>query len=166
MPFRMTYLQFQAIWNGSNSVQEVCDQTNQTKDAAASLACKLRKRGMQIKHMPYQKIRSIRDRFFTKVQKATSCWIWTGHKLKKGYGLISRGRRGESPIQAHRLSYELHIGEIPDGMCVLHKCDNPSCVNPEHLFLGTEKDNTLDMLQKERGRWQRNAPSKSRQHTG
>ena len=162
MSFRMTYLEFQSIWNEANSVKEVCEQTKQTKAGASTLACRMRRIGWDLKHMPSKQVKNIRERFFSKVRKTETCWIWIGHRLKKGYGLISRGRRGETPFQAHRLSYELHIGEIPDGKCVLHTCDNPSCVNPEHLFLGTEKDNTSDMMEKERGHWQRNAPSKSR----
>lgn len=75
------------------------------------------------------------------------CWNWIGLKRPHGYGRTSI--KGKS-IDAHRASWLIHNGEIPDGMCVLHKCDNPSCVNPAHLFLGTHLDNTLDMFSKGR----------------
>src|ERR1043165_3544976 len=72
---------------------------------------------------------------------------------KKGYGVIGIGLRGDNSrkiVYAHRASYEIHKGEIPDGICVLHSCDNPSCINPNHLFLGTPKDNVRDMHNKDR----------------
>lgn len=87
------------------------------------------------------------ERFWSKVQKSNDCWVWTGRKTKFGYGMASIKRRR---IDTHRLSWEMHNGLIPKGMCVLHKCDNPPCVRPDHLFLGTQKDNVNDMVQKER----------------
>ncbi len=69
------------------------------------------------------------------------CWVFTGAK-RKGYGTIRAFGRANIPV--HRLSYVLHVGDIPDGLCVLHKCDVPPCVNPLHLFLGSHADNTLD----------------------
>lgn len=75
------------------------------------------------------------------------CWLWTGNKSTKGYGQFSAERRS---IRAHRFSWELHGGMIPEGLKVLHKCDNPPCVRFDHLFLGTTKDNTQDMLAKGR----------------
>ena len=95
-------------------------------------------------------MKMIQERFYDKVIKTDKCWNWVGSKNKKGYGSIGKGRRGEGNYRAHRLSFELYKGPIPDEDFVLHSCDNPSCVNPDHLFLGKAKDNTKDMLNKER----------------
>jgi hypothetical protein len=100
--------------------------------------------------MPKPK-KSLEERFWPNVNKTETCWIWTACKNKLGYGFINEGGRG-SGIAAYRKSWEIHYGEIPDGLHVLHKCDNPSCVNPEHLFLGTHLDNMRDMWTKGRGR--------------
>jgi hypothetical protein len=80
-------------------------------------------------------------KFWNKVAKSESCWFWTGCKNKDGYGKI---KVEGSTKQAHRVSYNLHVGEIPTGVLVLHRCDVPSCVNPDHLFLGTHQDNADD----------------------
>lgn len=89
-----------------------------------------------------------KDRFYDRVKKVPSgCWEWTGFRQRNGYGLMLINYRSE---RAHRYSYEIHKGPIPKGLCVLHKCDNPPCVNPDHLFLGTRKDNSLDMHAKHR----------------
>jgi len=91
-------------------------------------------------------------RFESKFKKTDGCWEWEGCKSKSGYGQF--GVRGDNSYfvsrYTHRVSWELYRGEIPKGLCVLHRCDNPSCVNPEHLFLGTHKDNTQDMVEKGR----------------
>jgi len=86
------------------------------------------------------------SRFYAFVQKGDcGCWLWTGYRDKDGYGTITIDGR---PIRAHRLAYEINKGEIPRKTLVCHSCDTPSCVNPDHLFLGTPKRNTGDMMSK------------------
>jgi hypothetical protein len=108
----------------------------------------------------------VRDLFWSKVRKRRNgCWEWTAFKNKSGYGSFSfRG----GMIRTHRASWILTNGEIPKGegfhgTCVLHKCDNPSCVNPEHLFLGTQSENIQDRNIK--GRTQRNFGRKLSEET-
>jgi len=83
------------------------------------------------------------------------CWMWTGVSLPAGYGFFTRYTRDGSAwrkttVYAHRFSYQLHHGEIPEGMLVMHTCDSPGCVNPGHLRLGTPQENVDDMADKRR----------------
>jgi len=93
-------------------------------------------------------MRKLEERFWEKVKKSKGCWIWTGSCNMKGYGHIGEGGIGGRTLAAHRVAYELTYGSIPTGRFVLHHCDNPSCVNPKHLFLGTQRDNVIDMTKK------------------
>src|SRR3990167_8959811 len=87
------------------------------------------------------------DNFWKKVDKTDTCWNWIAHKLNYGYGGIRLNKKEQ---RAHRISWELHNGEIPKGLHVIHKCDNPPCVNPDHLWLGTHQDNMRDRSKKGR----------------
>lgn len=88
--------------------------------------------------------------FWEQVDKTSECWVWTGNKCRDGYGKI---KVRSKTVRAHRFSWELHFGPVPNGKFVLHNCpsgDNPSCVNPGHLWLGTNQDNVDDMFAKNR----------------
>lgn len=93
-------------------------------------------------------------RFWSYVHKSNGCWLWTGgcfngFSSKEGFQYGEFHLHG-NPVRAHRLSWEIHFGSIPKGLYVLHRCDNPSCVRPDHLWLGTGKQNYDDMVSKGR----------------
>lgn len=86
-------------------------------------------------------------RFWPKVDKTATCWLWTASVFENGYGLFHLDDRN---LKAHRYAYELLVGPIPDGLEVRHTCDVARCVNPEHLSLGTHAENMADMVERDR----------------
>lgn len=114
------------------------DPTKKTKKRFCSYGCYWKS---------LEKIKDPYQRFMKYVEKTAECWIWKGHKNKDGYGNFSIRRKTSA---SHRYSWIFHKGEITKGMNVLHSCDNRYCVNPEHLFLGTQRDNMEDMIRKGR----------------
>jgi hypothetical protein len=109
---------------------------------SCSMACSLVER--------YHRAGMSEARFWAKVDKSAGdggCWPWTGAVNSDGYGNFGKGR---GSAKAHRVAWEMSVGPIPDGLQVLHHCDNPPCCNPAHLFLGTHTDNMRDMVRKGR----------------
>lgn len=86
-----------------------------------------------------------KDRFFQNIEKTATCWIWKGVKID-GYGIMFH----KKPVKSHRFSFEIHKGKIDKNKLICHHCDNPSCVNPEHLYQGTPKDNSQDAYSRNR----------------
>lgn len=95
------------------------------------------------------------DLFWKYVNKTDGCWEWTGYLTEKGYGRLNRNN---VVIYAHRYAYELEVELIPDGLFLCHKCDNPACVRPSHMFVGTQADNMMDSARKGRHHNQKLTP--------
>jgi len=96
---------------------------------------------------------SLEECFWKKVDKKAEneCWEWKGSKDNGGYGVMFKSRYPIKWYKSNRLSWEIHFGDIPEGLLVCHKCDNPACINPKHLWLGTIADNNRDRENKGRG---------------
>lgn len=104
--------------------------------------------------MPFGGDKELYYKIFSNYQEQsdTGCWEWLGRLNEKGYGVIDLG--DNPPQRVHRIAFRLHNGYINDKLIICHKCDNPKCINPEHLFEGTAWDNTCDMINKGRAAWQ------------
>ena len=134
---------------------EGCNTKSRTLGLCNKHALRLKRtgstKGTNHNHAP------LAERLMRRVAVSGNCWEWTGGgRAGRGYGLIQEGGKGSRMLLTHRVSYEIHCGPIPSGLVVMHTCDNPACVNPGHLKLGTQADNAQDMITK--GRHARQAP--------
>lgn len=132
------------------------------RDVLVRLGVELRARTKPApyKHRRARPRRSLEERFWEKVNKdgpipdgrpdLGPCWLWTGARVGRGYGKIGSGGHSGKTLMAHRVSWQIHFGEIPDELAVCHECDNPPCVNPGHFVLGTIAYNNRDMIAKGR----------------
>lgn len=103
---------------------------------------------------------TLEQRFSAKCgsQNSNGCIPWLGYKIQSGYGLLQTASTGSKKTTAHRIAWVLANGDLEAGILVLHKCDNPGCVNPDHLFLGSQQDNVTDMVSKNRHSWRERTP--------
>lgn len=104
-------------------------------------------------HMFYALRRPLGERLWARTTKTEGCWLWDGSRNRDGYGTIGNGNTGS--MLTHRAAWIVTNGPIPAGLNVCHSCDNPRCVRPDHLFLGTQYDNIQDCYAKGRDRWSR-----------
>ena len=143
--FKLTVLEKVPSYRGKFNWKCKCDCGNITIELAWKLENGYRK-SCGCWYKPRLKKLSDEERFWSFVEKTHYCWIWNGCKTQ-GYGEISINGM---PKRCNRYSWNLHFGKIPRGLLVCHSCDNPACVRPDHLFLGSQKDNMQDCLKKGR----------------
>lgn len=129
--------------------QRTCTEPDCGKPHVAQGLCRTHY-SQQWRATGHRRPRTFEARFEANIRKSDGCWEWTGAHANGGYGLIIRDKQR---LRAHRVAYELAYGPIPEGLVVRHKCDNPPCVNPEHLELGTQADNGRDREERGRGYW-------------
>ena len=138
-----------SAYDDLSKVCETCGSIFRLRDSAFQSRAKFGKRRFCSRECITSTDRSMWDRVV--IDQSSGCWEWNGQVGHNGYGLLTvRGK----PWRAHRYSYFLKYGSIPDGMMILHSCDNRRCVNPEHLRIGTAKDNAADAIA--RGRFRQN----------
>ena len=129
-----------------------CQRCGATRTEKPTRAARRRYCSRACQRAAYVDARPLAERFWSRVEKADgeACWLWKGARRGE-YGALQTEGRMEG---AHRVSYEINVGPIPEGMEVCHHCDNPPCVRPDHLFLGTTTDNRRDACRKGRARGQ------------
>lgn len=140
-----------------------CDKNHHAKGYCVTHYTRLRKNGDQVIHQRWAKDYISLEDYLNKNHRKDDggCWLWTGSLSRRNYGFVGNFSMAKriGMYQAHRLSFVIHKGAIPEGMFVCHHCDNPPCINPEHLFLGTHADNMQDMKNKGRAPWQKKSKS-------
>ena len=149
---------FIAMWNDCSTLACFIEASGMAASVASARAYQLRKMGYDIKTMPRtmplqlrtheDRMKSLRQRLLSNYSVVGTCWIWLGGLFPNGYGQIRP--TGENSTGTHRASWRVHYGDIPEGLLVCHSCDTKACINPRHLFLGTQKDNISDMINKGR----------------